>query len=625
MPKNRIPIEITDFKGLNDVSSTGIGINEFSSGKNFRITRDGHVARSKGTRKVFAGHGLDTLTDLYYHDDITDKILLFGILSGDYKTKVWANGSWDDIRRGVLVKTTIDDDTTDKTIIYLMDTKQFSVGDTVEVRDEDNEYSRTITEVNIDNIVVNTDVASLDITKTAYVANVSDDAYDGLHSGKLMHFISYLKTPVWSNGADVLYLSSYSKGTHTDAYIALSINEYNLKEWLEQGGDAAEYANIVGTDMAVQHNRLWLLGTGNNSNVAFYTRRFSMLFQDIGIGNAPFTQYIPVGGDQSGVGSTEDRTVAIVPVGNTSLILKGRSSHVVVGRSRIQFEAQQVNASIGCVAPYAVKLTKVGVFFFDGESIRLFNGNQFIRISGLRVENTLKNRAEAGARMVAEYVDDRYYVLSLSSSDGDDNAGTVLRFDIDTTTWSIEDEGYIGMTRSRNATYAIDNGGEELIQTEQGFRRLMEEDSSGGNQYAFEVQSGFIDTGSKSVENIWAEANVFVYTPEETIPMEVNIDGFKDVILNDSIDPRSRYGKTMFAGAGGSPSQDANYGNQALARYKVGEFDSIPLYTLQYLLPLEGRGYTLSYKLSKTSDFDIQIERVVFYVRRLNTFSQERE
>jgi hypothetical protein len=610
MSRIRSAFSLNGFRGLNTVSNTAIQPNEFSDGRNFVIGKDGYVERSKGSRKVFSGWSISQLEDLYYHDDQTDYLLAFG----DTGTlEFYTSGAWNQASRGVLITSDI---AAGATSIPVADPTLFRVGDSVEVQDSDNAETATVSAIGSTAITVGALTNAYTAANLAFVTNNTTRAKDNMHFGQLADFSSYLKNPVWANGSEFFWLSTSNSPLATGAKTALSFDDWNKNYFLNNGGSVDNYVSVIGNSVAVQHSRMWLSGAGEHSNIVMFSQQFNRTFYDIGLGNLPFLQYVNVGGDESGVGSTEDEIIAIRAVGDSVLVLKGKSVHQIIGKTAIQFDSIQLTDSVGCTSKRSVITTKRGVIWFGDQGIWLFNGSQLQQISNPRVESIVQRYVNTGHRITASYINDRFYYLSLDTSLGLEKTGISLRYDLDLDVWSIEDVGYVATTDKVNKNYAISYDGSDILELEYGYTREADEDGDNGDNYDFEIQTPFIDVGNNAAEKVFYEVALFAKSAENKIPLEYSIDGINDRSQDASFDSRPLFNHAYFSGMGNAPTTVRNY--------KSAEFDTIPYYKMLYDLDIASTGYSISLAVRKETEHNIRIKEIVVYYNVRRSYREEK-
>lgn len=432
---------------------------------------------------------------------------------------------------------------------------------------------------------------------------------------------SYLSDAYFFNGTDSLFYDG-------DSDEVKDLNEINRQQFIDDGGDLANYAPVRGRFPVIHFNALWLAGVGEWKNTVIYSKNFSNIFYDIFQGNLPAILYVSVGGDDSASGSTEDEITCMAEWGADMFVGKNRSIHRIIGTQSIQYRAIPINSDIG--APYGNSLQKTrrgliwlegkenGFWMYDGQVRNISKGRMDPFLAGLWDNDFIRSGVYRS----------RYYYITINNSD-------TLIYDVDTDSWSRVDASYGGFARfgkSNKSFIAASNVFEtetegvidparpseiqqvlkkeykscDIVEFVDGSgNRKMEADGTGGEAQEFSVQTPFFFMQNPSAMKTFHECVIMYQSAQPELTIDIDIDGkrfFRDLKVN--IDPRPRFDLSL-------------YGNAS--------FENIPFYTAKLLLPWEATGYSISLIFRETSKFELKIQNIMIYYNLKGRYSEEKE
>lgn len=588
--KNRQALEIGKFGGLNSNSEISTNPNEIVEGKNFTIGLDGNIERSKGTvvHSNKASYGLLGIQDFYFHQDRAEQMLAF------YGGKVVARDTSGSTRQGFFV-VPVNSAIVGATTVVAANTNNVVVGDTIHIEDDLNTNAdTTIANINPNGTITLAAPLTLAVDSTKNARLVPSHSDTRCHSQAKTDFVNYLHDPTWITNGDVKRFSNIN--ISNPGKIVWSLNDENRQYYQANSGDLSLYIATTGVSLCVHKDRLWLAGEADLANIVMFTQQYNRLFYDLGVGNVPYLNYLPIGGDSSGSGSVEDAILCIRRLNNEIIVFKNKSIHRIVGDTSIQFQSVELTNTIGCLSARTVAITKYGAIWLDKTGVWLYSG-QLMNLSIPKVSSYLANLDQS--KLEASYVGDRYYCLTI-------NDEMMLRYDLDTNCWSFEDIDY--PVQRDNYSLVDDN----ILVMDQGYLR------QGTTKYDFKIKLPFISMGTLQAEKIFYETVVFYKTGEASIPINFSVDGYGTFQLSTGIDIVNKYNRGHYAGSAAVPT--------GITRYKPMNYSIIPIYPAKYCMPLACSGYTMSIEIDKAAvETDIRIERIVVYYGVRGAYGEHEE
>jgi hypothetical protein len=545
------------------------------------------------------------LIDLYYHDDITDAVILLGLSGSLRQSQVFFNGAWLRLFKSVHV---LADVATGATTLYVDNSSGFQIGDSIAIVDDVNSETKTIStlpDTKTITLTTGTTYAYTASRNARISANGSQVAQQALHLGARNDWTSYLKHPVWCGGGDLFTQEVlFQTIGGVDGMAAFSINDVNHAYYRDNGGTLSAYRAVTGASVCVQHDRLWLAGDSELENIIMYSQKYNNLFYDIGAGNVPFLNYIGISGDSSGSGSIADSIVKIIPWANEILVLKGKSVHKIVGQDRLSFQSVQLTDKAGCDSIESVVSTKAGIMWKDGENVYLYNG-QINNVSVPRVARAMSRSNHP--RVKAGYSQDRFYVISINDFE-------TFRFDVEMSAWSFENVNYEAFTTNGPNLYAINRGRDAIIMLDKGYTREANTDGTGGTAYDFLIELPFIDCGSRAVDKIFTEMAVHARLADPALTAIVDFDGMAQSEISGSADPAPVWQESNYGGADNNPR----------TRYRADDYNKSEFRKFDFEMPLESRCYAMAASIKKIApEGNVRIGAIILYFIPCRSANQE--
>jgi hypothetical protein len=605
-------LQLQGFKGLNVAAKLYTQPKYFIGGKNFLIDDDGSVIKSWGSQKIWNGHDLKGVTEIFFHRQVADIFFALGLDSGTDETKLkMYDGSWRVIGSGLFGG--------DDYIWFHSYKKEPYMfwGDNAayfDINKEGNEFpdsTNTASDTEAGKLI-DTDINFYNegVTRWMRIHNITDDTYAAILEVEDEHTL-VLDTDIMVSGEEY-------KIVH-DGFV--DIDQLNRAYFLQEGGSVENYQKIAGFSPVIHFNGLWLAGKDDYRNTVIFSKNFTNIFYDIYTGNLPAINYVSIGGDDSASGATYDEITGMAEWGADIFVLKKYSCHRIIGQSS-PYRSIPVNANIGCEHGNSIQSTKIGIIFLSNkrDGFWLYNG-QLANISKPLIDDFLKD-IEEYYYVRSGYLMNRYYVCSLGFR--------TLVFDTDTKAWSIIEKSYNGFAESGQYSIGVSNKysetttiiedperpGEDqevlvitptetdLVAFDKSNAYELDTDGTGGEELAFEVQTPYFDMGDKGHQKVFEDLMLIVKAGEPLITIDVDVDGNVYEDIRGAIEPRPLYNQSKY--------------------YKT-EYGKIPFYEARYKLPIDATGYAISLTVKASSKVEFKLISAMIYYRITGIKSEEKE